>query len=98
MLSNFVVTQGKTDRQKITAVKCTNYCYDLLLAATTDDDIDMPYEDYNDTIKKAEKEMALLAQFEMQDSWFQSSFCSSEHDEVVPSFVPLFGTQVDGTL
>ena len=51
---------GTTDWQKIVTDPTTRRRYNDLLAEATADSPDMPYEDFNDIIKKAGEETALL--------------------------------------
>jgi hypothetical protein len=48
-------TRGTTDWQKIATNEPTKQCYNDLLTNATDS-IDMPYEEFNEAIKKAGEE------------------------------------------
>jgi hypothetical protein len=51
---------GKTDWRKIVTDTTTRQRYNDLLTEATTDSPDIPYEDFNDIIKKAGEETALL--------------------------------------
>ena len=66
------LSRGKTDWRKIVTDPTTQQHYnDLLIEATTDSP-NIPYEDFNDIIKKAGEETALLVGSRCDD-WFQFS-------------------------
>jgi hypothetical protein len=62
--------RGTTDWRKIVTDPTTRRRYNDLLAEATNDSPDMPYEDFNDIIKKAGEETALLVGSRCDD-WFQ---------------------------
>jgi hypothetical protein len=61
---------GTTNWRKIATDPTTRQRYNDLLAEATADSPDMPYEDFNDIIKKAGEETALLVGSRCDD-WFQ---------------------------
>ena len=62
--------RGTTDWRKIVTDPTTRQRYNDLLTEATDDSPDMPYEDFNDIIKKVGEETALLVGLRCDD-WFQ---------------------------
>jgi hypothetical protein len=66
------LSRGKTDWQKIGTDPTTRQRYNELLTKATTDSPDIPYENFNDIIKKAGEETALLVGSQCND-WFQFS-------------------------
>jgi hypothetical protein len=66
------LSRGKTDWRKIVTDPTTRQLYNDLLTEATTDSPDIPYEDFNDIIKKAGEKTALLVGLQCND-WFQFS-------------------------